>query len=151
MLSACLVPVSKAKYRRYISNKSSFRLEHPRLLGGSDGSGGTTYLWRRMSSFPSPRRRIALHTYLHYFAPGIPSIRTTRGLHSSQRLQLYCRHLHNAWRHLFLSSADSHILPFRYSYVSDAGLAQYLFRFEIFLPIHCLPLHSIRIYCISQV
>jgi len=85
--------------------------------------------------FPSPRRRVALHTYLNYFAPGIRTIRTTCVLHSLQGLQLCCSCLHNAWRCVCLSSADSHILPLRYCYISDAALAPYMFSFEILLHI----------------
>ena len=71
-------------------------------------------IWQRITRFPSHRRRVVLHTYLHYFAPGIRTIRTTRVLHSSQGLQLCCRQLHNAWWCLCHSSADSHIVPLRY-------------------------------------
>jgi len=118
-------------------------------------------LWRRITCYPSPRRRVALHSYMHYFAPGIRTIRTTHVLHSSQGLQLCCSRLHNAWRCLCLSSADSHILALRYcySYISDAALAPYMFSFEILshiaiqssLWIHRLPLHLLRHYCILQV
>jgi len=113
----------------------------------------------RIRRYPSPRRLVALNTYLHYFAPGILTIRSTCVLHSSQGLQLCCSCLHNAWRCLCLSSADSHILPLRYCCVSDAALTPYMFRFEILsniaiqssLRIHCLPLHLLRNYCILQV
>jgi len=47
-------------------------------------------LWQRITPIPSPRQLVALHTYLHYFAPAfwwhIHNIRTTRVLHSSQGL-----------------------------------------------------------------
>jgi hypothetical protein len=94
--------------------------------------------WRRITRFPSPRRRVALHTCLQYFAPGIRTIRTTRVLHSSLGLQLCCSRLHNAWRCLCLSSADSHILPLRYCYISDTALTPYMFSIEILLWIHCV-------------
>ena len=65
-------------------------------------------------------RRVALYITLAalvsgflYFASGmwwrICTIRTTRMLHSSQGLQLCSSRLHNAWRCLCLSSADSHM------------------------------------------
>ena len=125
-------------------------------------------LWRRITCYPSPRRwvtwsprrRVALHTHLHYYAPGIRTIRTTRVLHSSPGLQLCCSRLHNAWRCLCLSSADSHILPLRYCFnILDAALAPYMFSFEIFshiaiqssLRIPRLPLHLLRHYRILQV
>jgi len=117
-------------------------------------------LWRRITCYPSPRRWVALHTYLHSFAPGIRTISTTSVLQSSQGLQLCCSRLHNAWKCLCLSLADSHILPLRYcySYISDAALAPYMFSFEILshiaiqfsLQIHRLPLHLLRHYCILQ-
>ena len=70
-------------------------------------------LWRRIWHFPSPRWWVALLTYFLYFAPGmrwrIRTIRTIRVLHTSQGLQLCCSHLHNAWRCLCLSSANSHM------------------------------------------
>ena len=116
-------------------------------------------LWRRITRFLSPWRRVAFHTYLHYFAPAIQTITTTRVLHSSQGLQLCCSHLHNAWRCLCLSSADSHIVPLHYCYISDAALMPYMFSFEILshiaiqssLGIHCLPLHLLHHYRILQV
>ena len=66
-------------------------------------------------------RRVAFYVTLAtpasgflYFEPGmwwrIRTIRMTRMLHSSQGLQLCSSHLHNAWRCLCLSSADSHML-----------------------------------------
>jgi len=116
-------------------------------------------LRRRITHFPSPRRQVALHTHLHHVAHGIRTIRTTRVLHSSQGLQLSCSRLHNAWRCLCLSSADSHILPHRHCYISDAALAPYMFSFEILshvaiwssLQIDRLPFHLLRQYCILQV
>ena len=54
-------------------------------------------------------------------------------LHSLQGLQLGCSCLHNAWQCLCLSSADSHIVPLHYCYISDAALAQYMFSFENFV------------------
>jgi len=70
-------------------------------------------LWQRITHFPLPRRRIPSHTYLHHIESGmwwrVHTIRTTRVLHSSQGLQLCCNRLHNTWRCLCLSSADSHI------------------------------------------
>jgi hypothetical protein len=88
-------------------------------------------LWLRITRFPWPRRLVMLHTYLQYYAPGIRTIRTTPVLHSSQGLQLCCSRLHNAWRCLCLSPADSHILPCCYCYISEATLAPYMFSFEI--------------------
>jgi len=116
-------------------------------------------LWLRITHFPSPRRQVALLTYLHYFVPGICTIRTTRVLHSSQGLQLCCSHSHNDWRCLYLSSADSHILPLRYCYILDAALAPYMVHFEILSHIAIqfsrriprLPLHSPRHHRILQV
>jgi len=116
-------------------------------------------LWRRITRFPSPRRRVALHTHLHYYAPGIRTIRTTRVLHSSQGQQLCCSLSHNAWWCLCLSSRDSHILPLRYCNILDAALAPSMFSFEILshiaiqssLRIPCLPLHLLRDYRIVQV
>ena len=79
--------------------------------------------------------RILLHTYLLYFAPAmwwhIRTVRMTTVLHSSQWLQLCCSCLHNTWQCLCLSSANSHILPLRYCYISDAALSLYMFSFEI--------------------
>jgi len=95
----------------YISNNPSFRLKHPGVPDNSDGSDGTSYPLTENYTLP-----VALHTHLHYYAPGIRTIRTTRVLHSSQGLQLCCSRLHNVWRCLCLSSADSHILPLRYCY-----------------------------------
>jgi len=120
-------------------------------------------LWRRITCFPSPRRQVVLHPYLHYFAPGmwwhIRTIRMTCVLHSSQGLQLCCSHSQNALWCLCLSSADSHILPLRNCYISDAVLAPYMFSFEIWssitiqssLRIHCLPFYLLCHYCILQV
>ena len=117
-------------------------------------------LWRRITRYPSPRRRVALHTHLHYYAPGIRTIRTTRVLHSSQGLQLCCSRSYNAWRCLWLSSANSHIVRLRYCYnISDAAIAPYMFSFEILLHIAIqsslriprLPLHLLRHYRILQV
>jgi len=111
-------------------------------------------LWRRNTHFP-------LHTYIHYFAPGICTLRTTRGLHCSQGLQLCCSRLHNASRCLCHSLANSDMLPFRYCYrnITDAGLAPYMVSFEIWshitiqssLRTHRMPLHSFRHYRILQV
>jgi hypothetical protein len=116
-------------------------------------------LWQSITRFPSPRRRVALHTHLHYYAPDIRTIRTTRVLYSSQGLQLCCSRSHNAWRCLCFSLADSHILPLRYCYISDAALAPSMFSFEILshiaiqssLRIPRLPLHLLRHYRILQV
>jgi len=116
-------------------------------------------LWQRITRLPSPRRWVALHTHLHYLAPGICSIRTTHVLHSSQGLHLDCSRLHNAWRCLCLALADSHILPLRYCYIPDAALVPYMFSFEILshiaiqssLRIHRLPLHLLRQNRILQV
>ena len=120
-------------------------------------------LWRRITCFPSPRRRVTLHTYLLYFAPGmwwrIRTIRMTGVLHSSQGLQLCCSRLHNAWRCLWLSPAECHILPFHYCYISDAALSPYMFSFKMLslitiqssLWIHRLPLHLLCHYRILQV
>ena len=118
-------------------------------------------VWRRITRYPSPWPMVALHTCFHHFPPGIRTIRTTHVLHSSQGLQLFCSRVHNAWRCLCLSSADSHIFPLRYcySYKSDAALAPYMFSFEILshiaiqssLRIDRLPLHLLRHYCILQV
>jgi len=139
----------------YISNNPSCCLKHPGVPDGSDGSDGTSYTLTGNYTLP-----VALHTHLHYYAPGIRTIRTTRVLHSSQGLQLCCSRSHNAWRCLCLSSADSHILPLRYCYnISDAALAPFMFSFEILLHIAIqsslwiprLPLHLLRHYCILQV
>jgi len=116
-------------------------------------------LWQKMTCCPSTRRRLTLRTYLHFFAPAICIIRTTRVLHSLQGLQLCCSRLHKAWRCLFLSSANSHILPLHYCYILDAALAPYMFSFDILshdaiessLRIHRLPLHLLRHYRISLV
>jgi len=67
-------------------------------------------LQQRITCLLSSRQRVLLHTYLHSYEPGIRTIRMTPVLHSSQGLQLCCSRLHNAWRCLCLSSADSHIL-----------------------------------------
>jgi hypothetical protein len=116
-------------------------------------------LWRRITRFPSPWRRVTLHTHRHYYAPGIRTIRTTCVLHFSQGLQLCCSCSHNAWPCLCLSLADSHILPLRYCYISDAALAPSMFSFEILshiaiqssLRIPRLPLHLLRHYRILHV
>jgi hypothetical protein len=115
--------------------------------------------WQRITRFPSPRQRVALQTYLHYFAPGIHTIRGTRVLHSSQRQQLCCSHSHNAWRYLWLSLADSYIVPHLNCYISDATLAPYMFSFETLshiaiqsaLRIPHLPLHLLLHCRILQV
>jgi hypothetical protein len=142
-------------YGSVISNNPSFRQKHPGVLDGSDGSDGTSNPLTENYTLP-----VALHTQLHYYVPGIRTIRTTRVLHSSQGLQLCCSRSHNAWRCLCLSSADSHILPLRYCYnISDAALAPYMFSFEILshiaiqssLQIPRLPLHLLRHYRILQV
>jgi len=116
-------------------------------------------LWWGITRFPSPRRLVALHNHLHYYGPGIRTIRTTRVLHSSQGLQLCCSCSHNAWWCLCLSSANSHILPLSYCYISDAALVRYMFSFEILshiaiqssLRILRLPLHLLLHYRILQV
>ena len=116
-------------------------------------------LWRRITCFPSRRRRVTLHTHLHYYAPGICTIRTTRVLHSSQGPQLCCSRSHNAWRCLCFSSADSHILSLCYCYISDAALAAYVFSLEILshieiqssLRVPRLPLYLLQHYCILHV
>jgi hypothetical protein len=116
-------------------------------------------LWRRITRIPSRQRWVALHTHLHYYAPGIRTIRTTHVLHSSQGLQLCCSCSHNSWRCICLSSADSHILPLRYCCISDAALTPYMFSFEILshiaiqssLRMPRLPLHLLRHYRILQV
>jgi hypothetical protein len=116
-------------------------------------------LWQRITRFPSPRWRAGLHTHLYYYAPSIHTIRTSRVLHSSQGLQLCWCHSHQAWRCLCLSSPDSHILPLRYCYISDAALTPSLFSLEILshiaiqssLRIRRLPLHLVRHYRILQV
>jgi hypothetical protein len=70
-------------------------------------------LGQRITRIPSPRRPGELHSYLLCFAPElwlrIHNIRMTRVLHSSQWLQWCCCHLHQAWRCLCLSLADSHM------------------------------------------
>jgi hypothetical protein len=66
-------------------------------------------LWQKITHFPSPRGQVWLHTYLHYYPPGIRTIRMTHVLHSSHGLQSCCSRLHNAWQCLCLSSADSHM------------------------------------------
>jgi len=50
-----------------ISNDPSFRQKHPGVPDGSDGSDGTWYPLTGITRYPSPRRRVALHTYLLYF------------------------------------------------------------------------------------
>jgi len=82
-------------------------------------------IWRRITFFP-------LHTYQLYIAPRmrwrIYTIRTTGVLHSSQWLQLCCSRLHNAWRCLCLSSANSHMphshscLPLRFCHLLQYSL-----------------------------
>jgi len=116
-------------------------------------------LWRRISRFQSPTGRVALHTYLRYFAPGILAIRRSRVSHSSLRLQLCYSRLHNSWQCLCLSPADSDIVPLRHCNISDAALGPYMFSFEMMsyiviqssLRIHCLPLRLLRHHRILQV
>ena len=55
-------------------------------------------LWRRITRYPSPRRRVALHTYSFTLWWCLRTIRRTCVLHSSQGLQLCWSRLHNAWR-----------------------------------------------------
>jgi len=87
-----------------ISNNPCLRLKHSGVRDGSDGADGTSYPLTENNTLP-----VALHTHLHYYAPGIRTIRPTHVLLSSQGLQLSCSRSHNAWRCLCLSSADSHI------------------------------------------
>jgi len=91
-------------------------------------------LWRTITRFPSPSRRVGLHTYILYFRPGmrwrIHTICKTHVFHCLQWLQLCCSRLHNAWRCLCLSLGDSHMpyshlcLALRFCY-----LLQYCHRF----------------------
>jgi len=141
-----------------VSNNHRFCLKHLGVPDGSDGSDGTSY--PLMDNYMLP---VVLHTYLDYFAPRmrwrICTMRMTCVLHSSLGLQLCCCRLHNVWRCLCLSSADSHILPLHKCSISDATLAPYMFSVEILsniaipssLRIHCLPLHLLRHYHISLV
>jgi len=120
-------------------------------------------LWRRIKCFPSPKRRVALHTYLLYVAPSmewrIRSIRTTCVLHSSQGLPLCRSHSHNALRCRSLAPAMYHIKPLCYCYILDAALSPYMSSFEMCslitiqssLQIHRLPLHMLHHYRILQV
>ena len=116
-------------------------------------------LWQRITRFPSPCRQVMLLTHLLYYTCGIHTIRMTCVLYSSQRLSLCCRRSHNAWRCICLSSADSHIVPLRYCYISDAALAPSMFGCEILphiaiqssLQIPRLPLHLLHHYRILQV
>jgi len=116
-------------------------------------------LWLGIIRFSLPRRWVALHTYQHYYAPGIRTIITTPVLHSSQGLRLCCSSSHNASWCLCLSSANSNILRLRYCYISDAAVAPSLFRFEMFshiaiqwsLRIPRLPLYLLCHYRILQI
>jgi len=55
-------------------------------------------LWRRITRYPSPRRRVALRTYSFTLWWCLRTIRRTRVLHSSEGLQLCSSRLHNAWQ-----------------------------------------------------
>ena len=66
-------------------------------------------LWRRIARYPSPRRRLALHTYSFTLWWRLRAIRWTRVLHSSQGLQLCWSRLHNAWRCLIIATNHSMI------------------------------------------
>jgi len=137
-----------------ISNNPSFRLKHPGFRTALTALTEPRNLWRRITNFPSPRLQVALHTHLLYYASGLRTIRTTPVLHSSHGLQFCCSRSHNAWWCLCLSSADSHILPLWYCYISDAALAPSMFSFEILsqtviqssLRIPRMPLHLLRHY-----
>jgi len=106
----------------------------------------------RITCFP-------LHTYLNYLVPGMQTSRTTCVLHSLRWLQSCCCRSHNTWRWLCISSADSHIIPLRKCYTSDASLALCRFSSAILshsaiqssLRIPLLPLHLLRPYSILQV
>jgi hypothetical protein len=112
--------------------------------------------WWRYTPFP-------LRMSLLYFVPErrwrIRTIRTTRILHSSQGLQLYCSRLHNAWWCFYLALAEYHISPLHYCYISDAAHFSYMFSFEMLshitiqslFRIHHLPLHLLWHYRILQV
>ena len=134
-----------------ISNNASFRLKHLGVPDGSDGSDGTSYPLTENYTLP-----VALHTYLHYFAPGIRTIRMTRVLHSSQG----CSYAVAG----YATPGDVYVFHWpiatlNLSAISDATLAPYMFSFEILshiaiqssLGIHRLPLHLLRHYRISHV
>ena len=142
-----------------ISNNPSFCLKHPAVPNGSDSSDGTLYPLTEYYMLPVTQAtgRVA------YLPPLLCAWYTHHQNDTCVTLlaglQLCCSHSHNAWRCLCLSSANSHILPLRYCYISDAALAPYMFSFEILwhsviqssLQIPHLPLHLLRHYRILQV
>jgi len=148
ILSVCLhqqlQKVTSATTLVYVRNTWVFRIALTALMEPRT-------LWRRIKHLP-------LNTYFLYIAPGMwwpkHTIRTTRVLHSSHGLQLCCSCLHNTWQCLCLSSANSHILPLSYCYISDAALSPYMFSIRILsltaikslLRIHRLPLHLLGHY-----
>jgi len=108
-------------------------------------------LWRRIGRFPSHRRQVALHTNLHYFAPDIRTIRTTRVLHSSQSCSFAVA------VYTMPGNVYAFLRPIATLYlsaISDATLATYMFTVEILSHIaiqsslrkHCLPLHLLCHY-----
>ena len=135
-----------------ISNNPSVCQQHPGVPVGSDGFGWTSYPLTEKCMLP-----------VAYVPPllcaQIRTIRTTSVVHSSQRLQLGCSCLHNAWRCLYLFLAECHILRLCYCYILDTAFSPYLFSFEMLsritiqssLRIHRLPLHLLCQYRTSHV
>jgi len=131
--------------QRYISNNPSFRQKHPGVPVGSVGSDGSLYPL-------TVKSRCRYAKVPPSLCVRIRTIRTTRVLTASQRLQLRCSRLHNTWRCIFIFLCECHIESLPYCVILDAALAPYMFSFERFslitiqssVQIHCLLLHLLR-------
>jgi len=144
----------------FISNDPSFRLKHPGVSDGSDGYDGTSYPQTENYTLPVAQAtgRVAYIPPLH-----CGDVYASSEQHVCYTLRRGCSYAEAVYTtpgdvSAFLRPSAKFYLS-AYCYISDAALSPYMFRFEMVslitiqssLRIHCLPLHLLRHYRISQV
>jgi len=143
-----------------ISNNPSFRLKHPGVPDGSDGSDGTSYPLPENHTLP-----VTQATGPIAYVPPILccDVYASSEWHVCYTLRRGCSYAEALYRtpgdvYAFLRPSATLYLS-AYCYISDAALSPYMFSFDMLslitiqftLRIHRLPLDLLRHYHILQV